>query len=180
VADDADILQRARQLDTDTLARIHDEYYGPIFRYIGFRVSDRELAEDLTSDVFLRFLNALRDNKAPQSTIRGWLFSVAANVVSDHHRKSYRAPQVTLTETIVSHADQPEEQVEARLIREDLRDAIGTLTEDQQHVLALRYGHEMPIQDVARTLGKTEGAIKQLQARAIAALARRMNAGTAG
>jgi RNA polymerase sigma-70 factor, ECF subfamily len=180
VADDADILQRARQLDTDTLAKIHDDYYGPIFRYIAFRVSSRELAEDLTSDVFLRFLNALRDNKAPQSTIRGWLFSVAANVVSDHHRKSYRAPQVALTETLPSQADQPEAQVEARLIREDLREAIGTLTEDQQHVLALRYGHEMPIQDVARTLGKTEGAIKQLQARAIAALARRMNAGTAG
>ncbi len=177
MADDADLLQRARQLDTDALARIHDEYYGPVFRYIAFRVSDRDVAEDLTSEVFLRFLSALRDHRAPQTTVRGWLFGVAANMVSDHHRRNYRAPQVELSESIESQAETPYEQVASGMMRADLREAIAGLTEDQQNVIALRYGQDMPIQEVARTLRKTEGAIKQLQARAIAALARRMNAG---
>jgi RNA polymerase sigma-70 factor, ECF subfamily len=179
VAEEAALLQRARQLDTDTLAQIHDEYYGPVFRYITFRVNDRELAEDLTSEVFLRFLKALRERAAPQTTIRGWLFGVASNLVSDHYRRGYRAPQVELSETIESRAKPVSDVVEAELQHAELRQAITTLTEDQQHVLALRYGQDMPIQEVARTLGKTEGSIKQLQARAIAALARRMQPGMA-
>lgn len=177
MAEEAALLQRARQLDTDTLAQIHDEFYGPIFRYITFRVSDRETAEDLTSEVFLRFLKALRERTAPQTTVRGWLFSVAANIVSDYHRRSYRAPNVALTEDIESRSKSVSDLVEAELENAELRAAMKALTEDQQHVLALRFGQDMPIQDVARTLGKTEGSIKQLQARAIAALARRMHTG---
>jgi RNA polymerase sigma-70 factor (ECF subfamily) len=171
------LLARARTFDRDALAQIHDVYYGPLFRYIAFRVGDRDVAEDLTSEVFTRFLGALRQRTAPQNTLRGWLFSVAAHVTSDHHRKSYRAPQVTLDESLISEEAGPEEMVEAMLTREDLRQAVAVLTEDQQHVLALRFGHGMPIQEVAHTMGKTEGAVKQLQARAIAALTRKMASG---
>jgi RNA polymerase sigma-70 factor (ECF subfamily) len=97
--------------------------------------------------------------------------------VNDHHRKHYRAPQVQLDEAMVSQELGPEEVAEAALTRADLRRAMSDLTDEQQNVLALRFGHEMPIQEVARTLGKTEGAIKQLQARAIAALARKLSPG---
>jgi len=171
------LLDRARKLDIDALAQVHDLYYEPIFRYVAFRVGNREVAEDLTSDVFTRFLTALRERKAPNTTLRGWLYGVAANVVSDHHRKHYRAPQVQLDEAMVSQERGPEEAAEASLVRADLRRAMAGLTDEQQDVLALRFGHEMPIQEVARTLGKTEGAIKQLQARAIAALARKLSPG---
>lgn len=176
--DEVALLARARQFDTEALAQIHDSYYGPIFRYVAFRVSDRDSAEDLTSDVFMRFLSALRQRNPPSTTLRGWLYAVAANVVSDHLRKRYRAPQVELDEAIVSREAGPAEVVEAALTREDLRQAMAGLTEEQQHVIALRFGHELPIQEVARTIGKTEGAVKQLQARAIAALARILAPGT--
>jgi RNA polymerase sigma-70 factor (ECF subfamily) len=178
VSEEIELLTRARQFDTDTLGRIHDAYYGPIYRYIVFRVGDRETAEDLTSDVFERFLQALRARTAPQDTLRGWLFRVAANVVSDHHRRRYRAPQVELDEHVESRDAGPEGAVEERMAREDLRRAMRDLTEEQQHVIALRFGRELPIQDVARVLGKSEGAVKQLQARAIAALARKIVPGT--
>ena len=175
--DEAELLGRTHIQDTDALAQIHDAYYGPLFRYVSFRVSDRHTAEDLVSEVFTRFLTALRDKKAPQSTLRGWLFSVATNVVSDHHRRRYRAPQESLDEDIVSQEAGPDEIAEQAATREDLRRAVATLTGEQQHVLAMRYGQGLPIQDVARALGKTEGAIKQLQARAIAALSRKMAPG---
>ena len=176
--DEAALLARARQFDTDALAQIHDSYYGPIFRYIAFRVSDRDVAEDLASEVFTRFLSALRQRTPPSSTLRGWLYGVAANVVSDHLRRRYRAPHVELDEPIASYDAGPAEVAEATLAREDLRLAMASLTEEQQHVIALRFGRELPIQEVARTIGKTEGAVKQLQARAIAALARKLMPGT--
>lgn len=175
--DEVTLLRRARQFDTDALSQIHDSYYGPLFRYIAFRVSDRDLAEDLTSEVFTRFLAALRQRNPPETTLRGWLYGVAAHVVADHMRKRYRAQQVELDETLVSGAAGPDELAEASLMRDDLKQAMTSLTEEQQHVIALRYGRELPIQEVARTIGKTEGAVKQLQARAIAALARKLMPG---
>lgn len=177
VQDELALLAHARTLDPDALAAIHDTYYTPIFRYVAFRVGDRQTAEDLTSEVFTRLLSALRDRSGPQNTLRGWLYGVASRVVSDHHRKRYRAPQVELDESIVSREAGPAEMVEAMLTRADLKQAMTRLTEEQQNVIALRFGYELPIQEVARMLGKTEGAVKQLQARAIAALARRMSPG---
>lgn len=175
--DEQALLAQAHALDTDALANIHDLYYGPIFRYVAFRVHDRDIAEDLTSEVFMRFLSALRNQSAPQRTLRGWLYSVAAHVVADHHRGNYRVPHSELDESLVSREPGPAEVAEVALVREDLRRALGDLTEEQQNVIALRFGYELPIQEVARTMGKTEGAIKQLQARAIAALARKMAPG---
>jgi RNA polymerase sigma-70 factor (ECF subfamily) len=175
VQDELALLARARSLEPEALAQIHDTYYTPIFRYIAFRVNNRDAAEDLTSEVFTRLLSALRDKHAPQNTLRGWLYGVASRVVSDYHRQSYRAPEVELDESLVSRELDPAEAVERMMTQENLKQAMTELTEEQQNVISLRFGYEMPIEEVARTLGKSEGAVKQLQARAIAALARKLS-----
>jgi RNA polymerase sigma-70 factor (ECF subfamily) len=175
VQDELTLLARARQLDPEALTHIHDTYYTSIFRYVAFRVGDHATAEDLTSEVFTRLLTALRDKNAPQNTLRGWLYGVAARVVSDHHRKAFRAPQVELDETLLSSDHDPADIVDRKLTQESLKRAMQDLTEEQRHVLSLRFGSDMPIQDVARALGKSEGAVKQLQARAVAALARKLS-----
>lgn len=173
--DELALLARARSLEPEALAQIHETYYTPIFRYIAFRVNNRDTAEDLTSEVFTRLLSALRDKHAPQNTLRGWLYGVASRVVSDYHRQSYRAPEVELDESLASRELDPAEVVERLMTQESLKQAMTELTAEQQNVISLRFGYEMPIEEVARTLGKTEGAVKQLQARAIAALARKMS-----
>ena len=175
VQDDLTLLARARQLDSEALTLIHETYYSSIFRYVAFRVGDHATAEDLTSEVFTRLLSALRDKSAPQNTLRGWLYGVAARVVSDHHRQTYRAPQVELNEELVSADHDPADIVGRKLTQENVKRAMQALTEEQRHVLSLRFGADLPIQEVARTLGKSEGAIKQLQARAVAALARQLS-----
>jgi RNA polymerase sigma-70 factor (ECF subfamily) len=175
VHDELALLARARALDAEALAQIHDTYFTPIYRYVAFRVNDRDAAEDLTSEVFTRLLSALRDKTAPQNTLRGWLYGVASRVVSDYHRKNYRRPEVELNESIVSREDNPAEALEKMLTHENLNRALAELTEEQQAVLSLRFGYGMSIQEVARTLDKTEGAVKQLQARAIAALTRKLS-----
>lgn len=171
------LLNRARSLDAEALEQIHDMYYVPIYRYISFRVNEHETAEDLTSDVFTRLLSALQDKTAPQKTIKGWLFSVASHVVKDFYRKKYRHKQIALEESVPSLADGPAQKVESMLTNEILREAITELTEEQQEIIALRFGYEMSIREVAETLGKSEGAVKMLQARAIAALSRTMQPG---
>lgn len=169
------LLNRAKALDEDALAQIHEMYYDSIYRYISFRIADQRTAEDLTSEVFTRFLSAIRERSAPQNTIRGWLYGAASNVVKEQYRKQKREKYVPLDERVASQGDSPERRLDARLTKERLRDALGELTEDQQSVLALRFGYNMPIREVAQTVNKSEGSVKMLQARAIAALARKMD-----
>jgi RNA polymerase sigma-70 factor, ECF subfamily len=132
VQDELELLARARRFERDALAQIHDAYYRPIFRYISFRVGNPDVAEDLASEVFTRFLGALRSRSAPSATLRGWLYGVAANIVADHHRTRYRAEHVELDEALASYEPGPAETAEAALIREDLRSAVAELTEEQQ------------------------------------------------
>lgn len=176
--DELKLLARARALEDEALAQIHQTYYRPIYRYVVFRVSDRQLAEDLTSEVFTRLLSALRDKTAPQNTLRGWLYSVAARVVSDHYRQIHRVQQVELTEMVPMESGAPEEEVARRLTAETVQAALHDLTEEQQQVLALRFGFGMRIREVAETLGKSEGAIKQLQLRALRVLSQQLSMGS--
>jgi RNA polymerase sigma-70 factor (ECF subfamily) len=177
VQDELLLLHRARSLDQDALAEIHDTYYVPLYRYIVMKVSDHETAEDLTSEVFTRLLSALRDRTAPSNTLRGWLFAVASRVVSDYYRKHYRAKQTELDENIPNLADQPEQAVDMNLNNQALHEAVKKLTEDQQNIIALRFGFGMSIREAAATTGKSEGSVKMLQARAIANLAKKLKPG---
>lgn len=175
--DELSLLARARSLEPAALAQIHDRYYPPLFRYIVYRVSDPTAAEDLTSEVFTRLLAALRDGRAPRSALQGWLFSVAAHIVNDHFRRRYRHPSAPLDDQLPSSDASPLEIAEDNVTRAALRDALAALTDEQQTVIALRFGSDLPIREVAEIMGKSEGAVKQLQARAIAALNRSMTAG---
>lgn len=168
------LLAKARALDEEALATIHETYYGPLFRYLLYRVGDRQAAEDLTSEVFVRFLSAIRDKSAPQNTLRGWLYGVASNLANDYHRRQYRSKQVSLDERVPSNQVEPSEWVGNTLRWQQVQTAMEDLTDDQREVLALRFGQELAIRDVARLLNKSEGAVKQLQVRAIAALTERL------
>jgi len=109
--------------------------------------------------------------------LRGWLYGVASRVVSDHYRQAGRAPQVELTEIVPAETGMPEEEVDRRLSAERLRAAMQELTEDQQRVLALRFGFGMRTREVAETINKSEGAVKQLQLRALTLLSQQLSGG---
>jgi RNA polymerase sigma-70 factor (ECF subfamily) len=174
VDDEQALLGRARALEHEALAQIHDQYYGAIYRYLTFRVSDAQTAEDLAGEVFIRFLGALRDRHTPPNTIRGWLFGAAQNVLKEHYRKQKQMNWTELDESIAGHERTPEQHLEARAGQEQLRAALDELTPEQRDVLALRFGFGLPIKDVAATVNKSEGSVKMLQVRAISALARRL------
>ena len=168
--DDRSLLARAQNLDKEAIAQIHDAYHGAIYRYISFRVDDAQTVEDLTSEVFIRFVHALRQRRGPKENIGGWLYGVAANVVKEHYRVQRKQRLAQLDETIPGRGPDPERDVSARLAAEQLRQALEDLSPEQQEVLALRFGYGMRHKEVAETLGKSEGAVRMLQVRAIAAL----------
>jgi RNA polymerase sigma-70 factor (ECF subfamily) len=174
VQDELTLLAGVQRRDPQALAQVHDTYYPAIFRFIAFRVGDHETAEDLTSEVFTRLLHAVNDRNAPKNTLRGWLYRVASNIVADYHRRNYRVRQVELDDDIRGDAIDPAEALTGKQVLAELSGALAELTVDQQDVISLRFGYEMAIKDVARVMGKSEGAVKQLQARAVAALSRKM------
>lgn len=173
--DDAELLEAACRFDQAALTEIHNRYYRSLYRYVNLKVSDALEAEDLTSEVFSRFLKALKHGKAPKKSIRGWLFSVASNVVNDYYRRHYRVEHVALNEGLSSSDTGPMEAVSKIMRREAIITAMKSLTQDQQDVIALRFGAGLSVRETARSLHKTEGAVKQLQARAIANLTNRLN-----
>ncbi|HNS39071.1 MAG TPA: sigma-70 family RNA polymerase sigma factor, partial [Promineifilum sp.] len=136
--------------------------------------ADPQTAEDMAGEVFIRFLSAIRDRSAPSNTIRGWLFGAAQNVLKEQYRKQRQMNLVQLNESMTANGLTPEQIVAEKAEKQALREALAGLTLEQQHVLALRFGCGMPIRDVAGMVSKSEGAVKMLQARAIATLAKRL------
>ncbi len=165
---DATLLACARDLDAQALAQIHDQYYPALYRFALYRTSDPELAADVAGEVFVRLLDALHARRPPQATLRGWLFGVAAHLVADHFR---RKPTAELPETLAAAYSVPAE-AEANLLRGEVQTGIRRLTEDQQQVLALRFGDGFSVEETATTIGKSVNATKALQFRALEALRR--------
>ncbi len=174
VVDELNLLKRAQTLDEEALSEIHDRYYQGIYRYFLFRMPDRQTAEDLTSEVFLRFLKAIRDRHAPPNTVQGWLFGAARNVAREYYRRSKKTELVYLSESLPGGENPLDEGLARRMDVQALAKAMEQLTDEQKHVLALRFGYGLPIREVAGIINKSEAAVKMLQARAIMALTKQM------
>lgn len=171
---DAHLLAQLRNLESEALTQVYNRYHTPIYRYISFRVDDKQTVEDLTSEVFTRLLAALQKGKVPRNTLKGWLFGVAGHVITDHYRQKNRWKWTALTDFLTDSADSLDRQMSQLMDKDHLRKHLKSLNQTQQHVLALRFGYGMSIREVAKSLNKSEGSVKMLQARAIAALAREM------
>lgn len=161
------LLAQARQGNTRAIEKIYEFYFDPVYRFIRWRVNDPGLAEDLTSDVFFKFLNALQNNNAPQQSLRGWLFRVARNALYDHYRQP--EPSAELDESLPAQDDTEAEFIR-RIDSTHIQTALRGLVTDQQEVLILRFGEMLSLEDTARSMGRSVSAIKSLQFRAINAL----------
>jgi RNA polymerase sigma-70 factor (ECF subfamily) len=167
-----DDLDRLRRLDPQAISAVHDRYFPKIYRYCTYRLGDPTLAEDIASEVFLKLLESLQGRNPPRQNLSGWLHSTASNLVNDHYRKSYRNPEVDLEEDMPSNAPDPASSAENREKMLAAREALGRLTPEQQHVLALRFGVGLSVSEASEIMGKQSNAVKALQFRALKALRR--------
>ena len=168
---EAQLLEQARRFDPDALRALHDRLYEPVYRYVHFKVSDPQASEDLTSEVFLRMLEALKKGKTWKTTPDAWVFGIARNVVADHYRTANRRTEVTLDEHLaMPDENSPTQQFIVAEQHHKLAQALTSLTDEQRDVILLRFIEGLSINDVAEVLNKTPGAIKGLQHRALRVL----------
>src|SRR5664279_5620497 len=99
------LLAQARRGDPAAIMQIYEQYFPPVYQFIRLRVDDIALAEDLTSEVFLKLVDALRGRNAPRHSLRGWIFRVARNVLSSHFGAERQYPRTSLEEWIPSSSD---------------------------------------------------------------------------
>lgn len=159
-------------LDTKVIGAIYDQYFSEVYRYVLYRVGDQSLAEDIASDVFIRLIEAVNNKRGPDTNIKGWLIGTASHVVTDHLRKKYRRPEDELPESLPDLEPGPVSEVDAREQNRLVRGAYAKLTDEQQTVLALRFGQGYSLEETAAHMDKNVNAIKALQFRALAALQR--------
>ena len=170
-------LVAARLREPAALTRIYTAYAPALFRFFMASVSDRHLAEDLTGSTFVSAIEGLPKFRGPVEALGGWLFQIARHDLYDHRRKQSRSRieplEDNLSEAAASDgAVDPEELAIARLEGGRVLRALQELSPDQREVLLLRMAGGMTAPEVAAILGKTTNAVKALQHRGLASLAR--------
>ena len=169
-ADEPALVQRAQRGDAEAIAALFRRHAPGIFRYFIFRVSDRAAAEDLTSEVFLHMLEGLPSYIARGAPFVAWLFRIAHDRSVDYYRRLARRPAEELTAELRDQAPDPEAQVARRAEDRRLYEALATLTDEQKLVIQLRFIEAYSLEETARALSKSTGAIKAIQHRALGRL----------
>jgi RNA polymerase sigma-70 factor (ECF subfamily) len=169
--DDERTLIAAAQADPARFEELYDRYVQRVYGFVSRRVGNRAAAEDITSAVFEQALASLPKFEWRGVPFAAWLIRIAANALTDHWRKTAR-------ETGEAPADMPDagemDAIEQRAI---LFQLVERLPELQRRVIELRFGEEKSIRDVAAALDRSEGAVKQLQLRALENLRKEMRHG---
>lgn len=170
--DEHSLLVRIKQHDQQALAEVYDQYFDQLYRYLNYRLGESDVAADLTGEVFLALVQTLKNGKPPRTSLTGWLYTVARNLAADYIRQKTRT--VSLVDELVADEPSLTDQIYLSELVPMLRKALLELTEEQQHVIALRFGQGLSLAETAELLEKSVGAVKALQHRALASLARFM------
>jgi RNA polymerase sigma-70 factor (ECF subfamily) len=154
---------------SEAVCELYDRYNKPIFRYLWARISDRQMAEDLTGEVFARMVAGLPRYRIEGGAFQAWLYRIAHNLLVDEYRKKHGKNEVSLEdiEFVWHSADDPEQSTDHELFLEKVFTGLRKLNQVQQEILVLRFISDLSLQEVAETVGKSVGAVKIAQHRAL-------------
>jgi RNA polymerase sigma-70 factor, ECF subfamily len=172
------LLVEAAQKDPDRFAELYELNFARVYGYIARRVGDRDTAQDLTSDVFHKALANIRSFEWRGVPFAGWLLRIASNMIVDRSKRGTK--EITGRDDL---ADLPDPGAKPKLVEADecarLFLLVDQLPPDQRRVIGMRFAEEKSIREIAQALGRTEGAVKQLQFRALQNLRSRMEGANA-
>ncbi|MDX6406233.1 MAG: polymerase sigma-70 factor, subfamily [Blastocatellia bacterium] len=172
-------LVESAQRDPARFGDLYEHYFELVYAYVVRRTRDRNEAEDLTAEVFHKALRSLPRFKWTGAPFAAWLFRIASNMISDRAKRAVREgilgsdqsdPEIRAPQSQQADLEQSEDS--AALFR-----LVDRLAEDQRLVLRMRFAEERSISEIAHTLGRSEGAIKQLQFRALENVRKRLASG---
>ena len=165
------LVERGQKGDREALEELYLIHFDRIYSYLHVSVGNRHDAEDLTTQTFLKMLEKIGTFRWRSAPFSAWLFRIAHNLALDHFRSRRRwQPEEEVPEP--RGEEEPSAEVAAMhtIGRESLARLIEDLSPEQQQVLTLKFVFNFPHAEVAAILGKTEGAVKSLQHRALASL----------
>ncbi len=172
-ADVRALVERAQQGDRDALEELYLLHFDRIYSYLALSVGNRHDAEDLTTQTFLRMLEAIGRFRWQSAPFSAWLFRIAHNLAMDHFRAGRRVQaEEDVPELPGAEESSAEDQALDSLGHADMLELIEQLSAEQRQVLTLKFLVGFANAEVAGILGKTEGAVKSLQHRALASLQR--------
>ena len=167
-------LVEAAQADPSRFADLYELHFDRIYAFIARRVRDRGEIEDLTSEVFHRALANLGRFEWRGTPFAAWLYRIAHNAVADRAKRKALESAPPEPADPVDPADPAEKELEQAERRAELYRSVNGLPAVQRRVILLRFAHEKSIREIAGELGRSEGAVKQLQVRALENLRARM------
>lgn len=182
------LVHAAQAGDTTAFGQLYDRYVDTVFRYVLFRMGDRDLAEDVTSETFLRALRRIGSVSYQGRDVGAWFITIARNLVFDHVKSSRFRMEVVTDEVAepgripfspaqVQPSTGPEQQAVNRAINTTLLDCVAELGTDQRECVVLRFLQGLSVAETAHIMQRNEGAIKALQHRAVRRLAQLMPTG---
>jgi RNA polymerase sigma-70 factor (ECF subfamily) len=169
-----DLVARAQAGDSEAFGALYDRYVDVVYRYVFYRVSNRSLTEDMVSETFLRALRRITSFTWQGRDFGAWLVTIARNLIADHYKSSRYKLEVATGEMLDADraTDGPEDEVLDNITNMTLLEAVKMLGAEQQECVVLRFLQGFSVSETALAMGKTDGAIKALQYRAVQSLKR--------
>jgi RNA polymerase sigma-70 factor (ECF subfamily) len=174
------LIYRAQRGEAEAFGLLYDRYFDTVFRFVYFRVGNRQLAEDLTSDTFLRARKRIGRFTWQGRDIGAWLVTIARNLVADHFKSARYRLEVTVGDVLDANIeerrapDDPELSAIGYLTNLDLLKAVKQLNPEQQECIILRFLMGFSVAETAQVMAKKAGAITMLQYRAVRTLRRQL------
>ena len=163
------LVASAQRGDRDAFGALYDHYHLPVYRFLYHRTGSAALAEDLTADTFVRALRAIETFRWQGRDFGAWLMTIARNLALDHF-KAKRTRSEWATDELPEGDERtpgPEQSVIDGIVHGMVREALLALPADQRECVVLRFLNQLSIAETAAVLGRSPGAIKQLQHRGI-------------
>lgn len=160
---------------TDAFGELYIIFVEKIYRYIFYHVKSKTTAEDITGEVFLKAWRAINSCRGKENTFSSWLYRIAHNQMVDEIRKRERRPSLELEH--VENISDPKSSVEEHLEQQELLELIDCLPPNQRQVIILKFIEGMDNREIANIMGKSEGAIRVMQMRALATLKKELSKG---
>jgi RNA polymerase sigma-70 factor (ECF subfamily) len=170
--EEASLVAQAKRGDEAAIGQLYRQYAPKIYGYVASRVRDPAVADDLTSEVFLRALEGLPRFEYRGISLSAWLYRIAHDRMVDHFRRQARRPTLPLDDELVPAQEGIEQEVDVRLRAQQLRGAMEKLTAEQHQVILLRFTSGLKLQEIAYVMDKSTDAVKMLQLRALTCLKR--------
>jgi RNA polymerase sigma-70 factor, ECF subfamily len=167
-----ELAQRSADGDENAFAEIYEVLLDPVFRYLYWNLNSREDAEDLAEEVFLRCMVNIDAYDPRRGPFKSWAFRIAHNLLVDHQRRRGRRGEEELQEDLRDSAVAAPERIEEEERARALREVLQELPSSQIQVIAMKYFAEMSNAEVAKAMGRSEGAVNALQHRSLRHLGR--------